>query len=81
MYKATLEMIIIIVIHKAITIQRHGKKLIIQMLCDVTLFGFHNMNLMILKIGRCFLQCTEFDLSVNKVSTNKEFYGDIYLRE
>jgi hypothetical protein len=58
MYKATLEIIIITIIHKAITIERHGEKLIIQMVCDVTLFGFHNMNLMTLKIGSCFLQCT-----------------------
>jgi len=48
MYKATLE-IIFIIIHKAITIQGHGRKLIIQMVCDVTISTFRNMNLMALK--------------------------------
>jgi hypothetical protein len=73
MYKAMIEIIIIIiiVIHKAITIQRHGEKLIIQTVRDITLFLFNNMNVLTLKIGRYFLQCTQFDLSVNKVSTKK----------
>ena len=65
MYKATLEIIIIIiiitVIHKAITIEDHGEKLIIQMVCDVRIFAFHFMNLMALKIGLCFLRWTKFD--------------------
>jgi len=84
MYNATLEtiiIIIIIIIYKAITIKGHGRKLIIEMLCDVTNFIFRSMNLMALKIGRCFLQFSNFSTSVNKVSTKKEFYFYIYLQE
>jgi hypothetical protein len=85
-YKAMLQIIIIItiiiaVIHKAITVQRHGEKLIIQMVCYVTLFGFHNMNIMTVKIVWCFLQGTQFNFRVYKVSKKTEFYGDIYLQE
>jgi hypothetical protein len=61
--------------------QRHGQELTIQMVCDVTLFDFHNMKLLTLKIGRCLFQCTHFDLSVNKVATKKKIWGDIYLQE